>query len=151
MGEVREAALVVRLSAAERASWHAAARAAGWGKTAGWVRSVVAAAVAGRGGSTSAAAASSTSSAPATAGTPAAVDREVLRELSQIGSNVNQLARAVNVAARGGQRLEVEAAAVEALRVEVVRLTAAVTAAATSSRTPSSTSSSTASSAGDGR
>ncbi len=145
MAEVREAALVVRLSAAERASWHAAARAAGWGKTAGWVRAVVAAAAAGRAGSTSAAAAASPSSA--TSGTPAAVDREVLRELSQIGSNVNQLARAVNVAARGGQRLEVEAAAVEALRVEVVRLTAAVTAAATSSRTSSGT----ASSAGDGR
>ncbi|MFD0485714.1 plasmid mobilization relaxosome protein MobC [Kineococcus sp. GCM10028916] len=127
MGEVREAALVVRLSAAERAAWHAAARAAGWGKTAGWVRSVVAAAAAGRGGA---------APAPSTPASPA-VDREVLRELAQIGSNVNQLARAVNVAARGGQRLDLEAAELEALRMEVSRLTAAVTAARTTSSTGS--------------
>lgn len=117
---MREVALVVRLSEDERDGWHAAARAAGWGKTAGWVRSVVAAAVSGRSGT-----------APATtaarASTPA-LDPRLLGELSAIGSNANQLARAVNVAARGGQSLAVEAAAVEALRVEVVRLQVAVAA-----------------------
>jgi len=56
------------------------------------------------------------------------LDPRLLGELSAIGSNVNQLARAVNVAARGGQSLAVEAAAVEALRVEVVRLQVAVAA-----------------------
>lgn len=120
---VREVALVVRLSEDERAGWHAAARAAGWGKTAGWVRSVVAPAVSGRGGS-----------GPARTGVRAsvpAVDRQVLGELSAIGSNVNQLARAVNAAARGGQSLAVEMAVVEALRVDVLALTAAVKAAST--------------------
>jgi len=127
---VREVGLVVRLSEDERAAWHTAARAAGWGKTAGWVRSVVAAAVTGRGASTSTSAA-----APATS---RAVDREVLRELAQIGSNVNQLARAVNVAAHGGQPLAVEAAAVEALRMDVVRLQAVVAAASSAGAAASS-------------
>jgi len=137
---VREVALVVRLSEDERAGWHAAARAAGWGKTAGWVRSVVAAAVSGRTGS-SAATTSARTSAPA-------VDPRVLGELSAIGSNVNQLARAVNAAARGGQPLAVETATIEALRVDVLALTAAVKAASTSTSngapmsTPSGTSSS---------
>ena len=120
---VREVALVVRLSEDERAGWHAAARAAGWGKTAGWVRSVVAAAVSGRSGA-----------GPVTAVARAlvpALDPRVLGELSAIGSNVNQLARAVNVAAQGGQPLALEAAAVEALRVDVARLTAAVKATST--------------------
>jgi len=121
---VREVALVVRLSEDERAGWHAAARAAGWGKTAGWVRSVVAAAVPGRAG-----AAGATSAARASA---PALDPRVLGELSAIGSNVNQLARAVNVAARGGQPLAVEATVLEALRMDVLRLTAAVKAASTS-------------------
>jgi len=120
---VREVALVVRLNEDERAGWHAAARAAGWGKTAGWVRSVVAAAVSGRSGT-----------APATtagrASTPA-LDPRLLGELSAIGSNVNQLARALNAAARSGQPLTLEAAAVEALRVDVLALTAAVKAAST--------------------
>jgi len=58
------------------------------------------------------------------------VDRQVLGELSAIGSNVNQLARAVNAAAGGGQPLAVEVAAVEALRVDVLALTAAVKGAA---------------------
>jgi len=115
---VREVALVVRLSEDERVSWHAAARAAGWGKTAGWVRSVVAAAVPGRGGS-SAATTSARTSAPA-------LDPRLLGELSAIKSNVNQLARVVNAAARSGQPLALEAAAVEALRVEVSRLKEAV-------------------------
>jgi len=141
---VREVALVVRLSEDERTSWRAAARAAGWGKTAGWVRSVVASAVPGRsgaGGATSAARSS----------TPASIrqlDPRVLGELSAIGSNVNQLARVVNAAARGGQPLALEAAAVEALRVDVLALTAAVKAASagTSIEAPTSTPSSTSSS-----
>jgi len=120
---VREVALVVRLSEDERAGWHAAARAAGWGKTAGWVRSVVAAAVSSRSGAAGATAARTSASA-----SMPALDPRVLGELSAIGSNVNQLARAVNAAARGGQPLAVEAAAIEALRVEVVRLQAAVAA-----------------------
>jgi len=141
---VREVALVVRLSEDERAGWHAAARAAGWGKTAGWVRSVVAAAVSSRSGAAGATAAARTSSR---ASMPA-LDPRVLGELSAIGSNVNQLARAVNVAARGGQPLAVESAAVEALRVDVLALTAAVKAASTGAVTGTSTG---ASSAGNRR
>ena len=137
---VREVALVVRLSEDERAGWHAAARAAGWGKTAGWVRSVVVAAVSNRTGAGPAMSAARTSSP--------ALDPRVLGELSAIGSNVNQLARAVNVAARSGQPLAVEAAAVEALRVDVLALTAAVKAVSTGAATGTSTG---ASSAGEQR
>jgi len=137
---VREVALVVRLSEDERTSWHAAARAAGWGKTAGWVRSVVAAAVSARTGSSAATTATRTS-------TPT-LDPRVLGELSAIGSNVNQLARAVNAAARGGQPLTLETAVVEALRVDVLQLTAAVKAASIGTSTGVSTG---ASSAGDQR
>jgi len=137
---VREVALVVRLSEDERAGWHAAARAAGWGKTAGWVRSVVAAAVSARSGAAPTATA-------ARASTPA-LDPRLLGELSAIGSNVNQLARALNAAARGGQPLALETAAVEALRVDVLALTAALKAASTSTSTGVSPG---ASSAGDQR
>ena len=66
------------------------------------------------------------------------VDPRVLGELSAIGSNVNQLARAVNAAALGGQSLVLEVAAVEALRVEVSRLKEAVKAASTGTSTGTS-------------
>jgi len=132
---VREVALVVRLSEDERAGWHAAARAAGWGKTAGWVRSVVAAAVSSRSG----AAPTTTATRSSARASIPALDPRVLGELSAIGSNVNQLARAVNAAARGGQPLALEAAVVEALRVDVLALTAAVKAASTNTSTGVST------------
>lgn len=87
----RAVGLMVRLTPGERASWHEAARAAGRGKTAAWVREVVTAHL--EGGSSR----------------PAAADAEVARvraELARIGNNLNQLARQVNAGALGGPPLQ---------------------------------------------
>lgn len=87
MGEHRSHTALVRLTEAEWASWEAAARAAGYGRTATWVRSVVADAIAGDAG------ASSTDDEAA---------RAVAAQVARVGSNLNQIARALNVAERGG-------------------------------------------------
>lgn len=91
-GEARSVALVVRLTPAERDAWHAAARAAGRGKTASWVREVVSERAVG---------------GPTRAGSGA--DGEVARvraELARIGNNLNQLTHQANAGALGGPRLE---------------------------------------------
>lgn len=87
----RSVGLVVRLTPQEREVWHAAARVAGRGKTAAWVREVVAAHLKG--------------------GSPRAVgaDSEVARaraELARIGNNLNQLAHQANAGALGGPRVQ---------------------------------------------
>lgn len=87
----RSVGLVVRLTPQEREVWHAAARVAGRGKTAAWVRDVVTDHMKG--------------------GSPRAVgaDAEVARaraELARIGNNLNQLAHQANAGALGGPRLQ---------------------------------------------
>jgi hypothetical protein len=99
--------LPVRLTAGERARVEAAARAAGFGRVAPFVRSVVLAAVDGTAGA-----------APRETSRP--VDGRVL-------SNLNQIARELNTAARTGQGIEDELlhrtlAAVEALAEQVAAL-----------------------------
>ena len=104
--------MVVRLTDAERAAWHAAARSAGYGKTAAWVRSVVADRLTGSGPATPA------RRGPAGAG----LAPEVAAALGRIGNNVNQMARAANVAERAGEVSPLTVQAVEALRLEVAQL-----------------------------
>lgn len=87
MSECRSHTALVRLTETEWASWEAAARAAGYGRTATWVRSVIADAI------TADAGASSTDEGAA---------RAVAAQVARVGSNLNQIARALNVAERGG-------------------------------------------------
>lgn len=108
--------LVVRLTDAERAAWHAAARSAGYGKTAAWVRSVVADRLTGRGPAEGTG--RLTGRGPAGAG----LAPEVAAALGRIGNNVNQMARAANVAERAGEVSPLTVQAVEALRLEVAQL-----------------------------
>lgn len=111
----RGAGLVVRLSAAEREAWHAAARTAGYRQTARWVRSVVAARLA--------AGASPRPASKEVAGS-GGVSVEVLAQLGKIGSNVNQLAHRANAAALSGEAfpVTVTVAEIEAVRRELARV-----------------------------
>lgn len=87
MAEHRSHTALVRLTEAEWASWEAAARAAGYGRTATWVRSVIADAIQGDVGAAS---------------TDEDAARAVAAQVARVGSNLNQIARALNVAERGG-------------------------------------------------
>lgn len=95
MAEQRDHGFVIRVTEAERDVWHAAARSAGWSKTAGWARETLSGAATGR--------------------VPATSERRVFDpvlatirvELGRIGGNVNQIARAVNRHAKSGQLSDV--------------------------------------------
>lgn len=87
MTEHRSHTALVRLTEAEWVSWEAAARAAGYGRTATWVRSVIADAIEGDAGASS---------------TDEDAARAVAAQVARVGSNLNQIARALNVAERGG-------------------------------------------------
>lgn len=89
--ESRSVGLVVRLTPAEREAWHAAAREAGRGKTAAWVREVVSERLEG--------------GAPVGRGPDPEVAR-VRAELARIGSNINQLTYQVNAGALGGPAVQ---------------------------------------------
>lgn len=102
--------LVVRLSAAERDAWHAAARAAGYRQTAVWVRETVAARLA--------AGATTRAASKAVAGS-GGVPVEVLGALGRIGSNVNQLAHRANAAALASEPFPVAVQELEAVRREL--------------------------------
>lgn len=86
----RSVALVVRLTEAERAAWHAAARSGGWGKTAAWVRELVSARLAVE------------PVVPRTRPSRRArsLERDQVAVLTDqvrgLGNNVNQIARALN-------------------------------------------------------
>lgn len=112
----RTVSLMIRLTDAERAAWHAAARSAGYGKTAAWVRSVVGDRLAGKGPAEGAGRV--TGRGPAGAG----LAPEVAAALGRIGNNVNQMARAANVAERAGETSPLTVQSVEALRLEVAQL-----------------------------
>lgn len=103
--------LVVRLTAAEREAWHAAARAAGYRQTAVWVRELVAARLA--------AGVSNRPASKAVAGSGSGVPVEVLGALGRIGSNVNQLAHRANAAALNSEPFPVAVAELEAVRREL--------------------------------
>lgn len=113
MSERRTHTALVRLTDAEWAAWERAARDAGYGRTATWARAVIAGAIEGGTG-------------------PAREDagaRELAGQVARIGSNLNQIARALNVAMNdGGPKLELEDVqrAVEAAHVELRALRAAV-------------------------
>ena len=106
VSERRSHTALVRLTEAEWASWEAAARAAGYGRTAAWVRLVIADAIAGDAGAS---------------GTDEDAARAVAAQVARVGSNLNQIARALNVAERGGPDVATAhvAEALEAVRAEL--------------------------------
>ena len=86
----RTVTVAVRLTPAEHARWVAAAAAGGRGQMGRWVRETVTARLDGR-----------AAAAPVSA--EAGEQLAALRgELSKVGSNLNQVARALNVQAKGG-------------------------------------------------
>lgn len=97
--------MIVRLTQREREAWHAAARAEGRAETAPWVRDVVTAHVEGQ---------------PMPSPPDPVVDR-ARGELVRIGSNLNQITHALNVAGRGGPGVELGQVleVVEATRAEL--------------------------------
>lgn len=112
----RTAQLVIRLTPAERDRWHAAAKDAGRGRTASWVRDVVNRRIDRR-------------ADPSLPSDPKQAHEVVMRragnvELSRIGNNLNQLARSLHIAARLGAPVEVADVVdrVELLRSEVAAL-----------------------------
>ena len=109
----RTVTVAVRLTPAEHARWVAAATAGGRGQMGRWVRETVTARLDGR-------------SAAAPASAEVGEQLAVLRgELSRVGSNLNQIARALNTANRGGEAAPPPAAvlqAVEATRLEIGRV-----------------------------
>jgi len=108
----RGAGMVIRLLPSEREAWHAAAKEAGYGKTARWVRDVVNAVTSG-------------DRADPTRRAPRTVPPWVRQNLAAIGNNINQLAYRANAAAREGQPIGVLAEEVRAAKVELelLRLT----------------------------
>jgi hypothetical protein len=105
--------VAVRLTPAEHARWVAAATAGGRGQMGRWVRETVTARLDGR-----------AAAAPVSA--EAGEQLAALRgELSKVGSNLNQVARALNVQAKGGPVQVTRGDAlqvVEATRVELGRV-----------------------------
>lgn len=81
---------MVRLTDAEWSAWNDAARSAGYGRTATWVREVVAAHIAG-----------ATKNTSATDGVDSR--RELAAQIARVGSNLNQISRALNIEAAGGK------------------------------------------------
>lgn len=77
--------VAVRLTPVEHAAWVAAAEAEGRGQMGRWVRETVTARLQNR---------------PAAA--PVSQAREMRAELARMGSNLNQIAKALNIAALGG-------------------------------------------------
>ena len=106
MAEHRSHTALVRLTEAEWASWEAAARAAGYGRTATWVRSVIADAIQVDVGASS---------------TDEGAARAVAAQVARVWSNLNQIARALNAAERGGPDVATAhvAEVLEAVRVEL--------------------------------
>lgn len=87
VGSVRTHTALVRLTEGEWSAWESAARAAGYGRTAAWVRAVIAEAIDGGAGASS---------------TDEGAARAVAGQIARVGSNLNQIARALNVVERGG-------------------------------------------------
>lgn len=86
----RTVTVAVRLTPAEHARWTAAATEGGRGQMGRWVRETVTARLDGR-------------PVPAPVASDVVEQLAALRaELSKVGSNLNQVARALNVQARGG-------------------------------------------------
>ncbi|MPY12310.1 plasmid mobilization protein [Arthrobacter bussei] len=84
----RTKTVAVRLTPAEHARWVAAAEAEGRGQMGRWVRETVTARLEGR---------------PAAAPVAAVGEtRQMRAELARMGSNLNQIARALNISALGG-------------------------------------------------
>jgi hypothetical protein len=81
----RTKTVAVRLTPDEQAAWIAAAAAEGRGQMGRWVRETVTARLENR---------------PAPA--PVSQAREIRAELARMGSNLNQIAKALNIAALGG-------------------------------------------------
>ena len=105
--------VAVRLTPAEHARWLAAATAGGRGQMGRWVRETVTARLDGR---------AAAAPVDAAAGEQLAALRG---ELSKVGSNLNQIARALNTANRGGEAAPPPDAvlrAVEATRAELGRV-----------------------------
>ena len=105
----RRVRVPLALTAAEREQWQAAAAAAGMKQVARWAREVVSASL--RSESTD---------------RPASEVAAVRRELVRIGTNLNQIARAVNTANRAGAAPDVDQVAQElaAMRADLERLDA---------------------------
>ena len=104
----RTKTVAVRLTPDEHAAWTAAATADGRGQMGRWVRETVTDHLTGRTG-------------------PKQIEglREMRSDLSHAGSNLNQIARALNVARRGGgppPEVQVVAAVIEATRTELARV-----------------------------
>lgn len=104
----RTKTVAVRLTPDEHAAWTAAAAADGRGQMGRWVRETVTDYLTGRTG-------------------PKQIEglREIRSDLSHAGSNLNQIARALNVARRGGgppPEVHAVAAVIEATRVELARV-----------------------------
>ena len=109
----RTVTVAVRLTPAEHARWVAAATAGGRGQMGRWVRETVTARLDGG-------AAATPTSAEASAQVAA-----LRGELSKVGSNLNQVARALNTANRGGEAAPATEAVlqvVEATRAELGRV-----------------------------
>lgn len=104
--------VMIRVSEQERAQLHASARAAGYGKTATWARGVLLGQI----------------GAQARGRSSRGEEFEPFRrELARIGSNLNQVARALNTAAKQEQGVTWKAEAeLSRLTREVVRLRAAL-------------------------
>ncbi len=83
----RTKTVAVRLTPAEHAQWLAAAEAEGRGQIGRWVRETVTARLENR---------------PVAA--PVGQAREMRAELARMGSNLNQIARALNISALGGKQ-----------------------------------------------
>ena len=104
----RTKTVAVRLTPDEHAAWTAAAVADGRGQMGRWVRETVTDHLTGRTG-------------------PKQIEglREMRSDLSHAGSNLNQIARALNVARRGGgpaPEVQTVVAVIEATRVELARV-----------------------------
>ena len=83
----RTKTVAVRLTPAEHAQWVAAAEAEGRGQMGRWVRETVTARLEG---------------CPAAAPVATGEARQMRAELARMGSNLNQIARALNISALGG-------------------------------------------------
>ena len=102
--------VAVRLTPAEHARWLAAATAGGRGQLGRWVRETITARLDGR---------------PASAPVSADAGEQLAQlraELSKVGSNLNQVARALNVQAKGGPVQVDQATALQVIQAAKVEL-----------------------------